>query len=220
MGLDVYFIRKPKHRHTSKPFSDITAELQNSTSKDLKTAIEDLYYYTTENHLNFENCLIGIITNYLYRNSRLYYTYKDGDEVAYFRELWWIVNHFNYSDEDYGKDVEIAKAQIEDLVTVSKKLILTVEKHFTDKGLEIEQSPINYSGDTIRWGGDRSDYLVFKNSLFTDKMIEEAGSICSKALGVLDDFLFYKVCEIYIQFSRILNDTDFTKEAIFMNADW
>lgn len=217
MGLDVYFTRKPIHRHVSKSLEDIVAGLH---SPDLKTAIEDFYYYTTENNIDFEEELTEILSTYLCSNSTTYRTDKNGDEVAYFRKLWWIVYHFNYKDEDYGKDVEITRAQIEDLITTSKKLILTVEKHFTDKGFEIEMSPLNYKGRVIRCGGNRSDYLTFRNGLVTDRLIDEADKICSLALDSNDVFLFYKVCEIYIQFSKVLEDTDFNEEKIYMSADW
>lgn len=220
MGLDVYFIRKPIHRHATKSFTDIAANLHASTNKDLTTAIEDLHYYTDENHIDFEACLADIIMTYLRHNSNAYRSNVDGEEVAYFRKLWWIVNYFNYRDEDYGKDVEITKSQIEDLVTMSNKLILMVEKHFIDKGFEIDMSPLNYKGYTIRCGGDRSNYLTFKNGLVTDSLIDEADEICSEALDSNDSFLFYKVCEIYIQFSKVLEDTNFDEDKIYMNADW
>lgn len=217
MGLDVYFTRKPINRHITKSFTDIIAGLHSS---ELKTIIEDLHYYTSENNIDFEDCLADIISNYLYRNSNIYRANKDGDEVAYFRKLWWIVYHFNYRDEDYSKDVEITKSQIEDLVTMSKKLILMVEKHFTDKGFEIEMSPLNYKSQAIRWGDDRSNYLTFKNGLVTDSLIDEVDEICREALDSNDAFLFYKVCEIYIQFSKVLKETNFDEEKIYMNADW
>ena len=169
---------------------------------------------------SFEVCLTNIITAYLRRNSNAYRSYIDGDEVAYFRKLWWIVNHFNYRDEDYGKDIEITKSQSEDLVTMSKKLIIMVEEHFTSKGFEIENSPLNYNNRTIRCDRDRSDYLTFKNSLVTYDLIDEADEICRDALDSNDDFLFYKVCEIYIQFSKVLEETNFDEERIYMNADW
>ena len=220
MGLDVYFTRKPVHRHITKSFADIAAKLHDSTNKDLTTAIEDLHYYTSEDNIDFEACLADIIMTYLRRNSNIYRSDVDGEEVAYFRKLWWIVNYFNYKDEDYGKDVEVTKSQIEDLVTMSKKLILMVEKYFTDKGFEIEMSPLNYKDKTIRWGGDRSNYLTFKNGLVTDSLIDEADEICSEALDSNDAFLFYKVCEIYIQFSKILEETNFDEDKIYMSADW
>ena len=72
MGLDVYFIRKPVHRHVIKSFADIAANLCASTNKDLTTAIEDLHYYTDENHIDFEACLADIIMTYLRRNSNFY----------------------------------------------------------------------------------------------------------------------------------------------------
>lgn len=217
MGLDVYFNRKSLHRRIKKSYTDIITEINTSDNKELKSAIEDLYNYTSAKGMSFEQLLTDIINNHLsaYTDNN-----SDGEEVAYFRKLWWIIYHFNYKDVDYGKDIEITKSQIEDLVTMSKKLILTVEKHFTDKGFEIENSPLNYKGCTIRCGGDRSDYLTFKNGLVTDDLIDEADEICSEALDSNDDFLFYKVCEIYIQFSKVLEETNFDEERIYMSADW
>lgn len=145
---------------------------------------------------------------------------EDGEEVAYFRKFWWIVNYFDYRDEDYDKDVEATKSQIEDLVSVSRKIILMVEKNFTDKGFEVEHSPLEYQGNTARWGGDRSTYLTFKNSLFTDEMIDEADQICASALNSEDAFLFYKVCDMFIEFNKILETTDWDKQKIYINADW
>lgn len=222
MGLDVYFLRKPVNRRVVKPSEDIISGLHClcQNNKELSIAIEDLYTYASDNKIDFTECLKDTIENFLSRNSPSYNSEKDGEEVVYFRKLWWIMDHFNYRDDDYGKDVEITKSQIEDLVTMSKKLILMVIKHFTDKGFEIESSPIDYEGDTIRWGGNRSDYLTFKNAILTDSMVEEADEICSEAIHSDDDFLFYKICEMYIQFSRALNTTDFEKEKIYMNADW
>jgi len=217
MGLDVYFTRKSNHRHVEKSFEEVAAELHSSANQDLKTALEDLYHYAGQ---DFEVCLTDIITSYLRKNSGVHRSSKDGDEMAYFRKFWWIVYHFNYSDEDYGKDVEITKSQIEELVELSKKLILMVEKHFTDKGFEIDVSPLEYDGKSIRWGGRRSDYLTFKNGLVTDALISEADDICSEALDSNDDFLFYKVCEMYIQFAEILATTDFNEEKIYISADW
>lgn len=222
MGLDVYFLRKPVNKRIVKSSEDIISGLHCvcQNNKELSTAIEDLYTYTSDNKIDFNDCLKDIIESFLSRNSTSYNSEKDGEEIAYFRKLWWIMDHFNYRDDDYGKDVEITKSQIEYLVTMSKKLILMVIKHFTDKGFEIESSPIDYEGDTIRWGGNRSDYLTFKNAILTDSMVEEADAICSEALHSDDNFLFYKICEMYIQFSRALNTTDFEKEKIYMNADW
>ena len=217
MGLDVYFNRKPLHRHIKKSYTDIITEINMSDNKEFKSVIEDLYNYTCSKGMSFERILTDLISNHLsaYADNN-----SDGEEVAYFRKLWWIIYHFNYKDEDYGKDIEITKSQIEDLVTMSKKLILMVEKHFVSKGFEIENSPLNYNNKTIRWGGDRSDYLTFKNSLITDDMIDEADEICRDVLDSNDDFLFYKVCEIYIQFSKVLEETNFDEERIYMNADW
>lgn len=221
MGLDVYFNRKPFHRHVEKSYTDIVSDLSlsdSSDAKELKTAVEDLYSYSIKNGISFERVLIDLITNHLHIYAED--SISESEEVAYFRKLWWIVNHFKYGDDDYGKDMEITRAQIEDLVSMSRKLILMVEKHFKDNGWEIEHSPLEYDGATSRWGGSRDDYLSFKNGLFTEDMMDEADEICSNALDSSDAFLFYKVCEIYIQFKRILETTDWDSQKIYMSADW
>lgn len=219
MGLDVYFYRKPINNHIERQFSDVVSDLCNSSSESLKNMIEALYSYTVDNHIQFESCLTEIIRSFLLRVSYPS-SVEDGEEVAYFRKFWWIVNYFDYKDEDYSKDVEATKSQIEDLVSTSKKIILMVEKHFTDKGFEVERSPLEYQGSTSRWCGDRSTYLTFKNSLFTDEMIDEADHICESALGSEDAFLFYKICDMFIEFNKILETTDWDKQKIYIKADW
>ena len=219
MGLDVYFYRKPINNHIEKQFSDVLSDLYNSNNDSLKNMTEALYSYAADNHISFESCLTEIIRSFLLRVSYPS-SVEDGEEVAYFRKFWWIVNYFDYRDEDYDKDVEATKSQIEDLVSISRKIILMVEKNFTDKGLEIEHSPLEYQGSTARWGGDRSKYLTFKNSLFTDEMIDEADQICASALNSEDAFLFYKVCDMFIEFNKILETTDWDKQKIYINADW
>lgn len=132
------------------------------------------------------------------------------EEVAYFRKFWWLIHHFDYKEECCGQDVEITKEQIEELVTLSKKMILMVEKHFKDSGWEIERSPINCNTSDIS----------FRNGLVTDKLIEEADDICAETLDSFDDLLFYKVCEIYTQFKRVLETTDLDSQKIYMSANW
>lgn len=219
MGLDVYFYRKPIDNHIEKRFSDVMFDLFNSSNDSLKNMIEELYSYTTDNHIPFESCLTEIIRSFLLRVSYPS-SLEDGEEVAYFRKFWWVVNYFDYRDEDYSKDVEATKSQIEELVSISKKTILMVEKNFIDKGFEVEHSPLEYQGSTSRWSSDRSKYLTFKNSLFTDEMIDEADQICASALNSEDAFLFYKVCDMFIEFSKILETTDWSKQKIYIKADW
>lgn len=219
MGLDVYFIRKSIYKRAQDTSNNVIEKLSCLTNKNLITAIEDLYNHAVTNNLDFEECLSNAIIEYLKDNSNTYNEYE-GNEVAYFRNLWWILNHFNYGDENYGKDVEITKSQVEELVSMSKKLILMVEEHFTDKGIEIDNSPLDYKGNTARFGGDRLKYLTFKNAVFTDVLVCEADGICSDALNSKDPYLFYKVCEIYIQFKEILETTDWDNQKIYLNADW
>ena len=96
MGLDVYFFRKPIHHKIEKCFDDIISDLLKTNNSELKSAIEDIYTYTVENHISFEEWLNENVKSTLLRFS-VPSSADLGEEVAYFRKLWWIVNYFEYN---------------------------------------------------------------------------------------------------------------------------
>ena len=219
MGLDVYFFNRTKEQ-TKETITDADAYdalVEASQNCDIMELLKQLKDYSDKSNNSFRDCLFNAINDYL--TCKAPSNSCNPEEVAYFRKFWWVIDFFGYSDEDYGKDKPVTKEQLEKAKDFAEKAIKMVIKHFTDKGFEIEHSPFDYVGKTARWGGD-AYYLTFKNGVLSDEIEEEADAICSDVFDCEASFIFTKVCELYVQFSEILRDTDFTKEVIVMNADW
>ena len=220
MGLDVFFYNrkkiKPEHQANGADVLKEVSELSSDT--ELLQALKRLKEYTLLSEEQLNECLIKAINQFVERESDFYDDRHN--EVAYFRKFWWVLSFFDYSDDDYANDKTVTKEQLEEAKTIAEKTIKMVMKHFTDKGYEIEHSPLEYTGQTVRWGGKQPEYLTFKNAILTEEMEEEADSICSSVFDSEDSFLFCKVCELYVQFTRILNETDWENEQIVLNANW
>lgn len=220
MGLDVHFYNRKKSKSKQElDKQDVINEfISSSSNTELQQSLMRLKEYTLLSEESFVECLIKAINQFIER----YSTYYDNDpcEVAYFRKFWWVLNFFGYADEDYANDKSVTKEQIEEARGLAEKSIQMVLKHFTDKGYEVEHSPLEYKGDTLRWGGVKPEYLSFKNSVLTDELEAEADSICESIFDCEDSYLFFKVCELYVQFTKILNETDWSNEHIVLNANW
>ncbi len=220
MGLDVHFYNrkkiKPEHKEDGVDVLKEVSKLSSDT--ELLQALKRLKEYTLLSEERLNECLTKAINQFVER----YSTYYDNDpcEVAYFRKFWWVLDFFGYSDSDYANDKPVTKEQLEEAKSIAEKSIKMVLKHFTDKGYEVEHSPLEYKGDTIFWGGVKPEYLTFKNAVLTDELESEADSICASIFDCEDSYLFFKVCELYVQFSKILNETDWDNEQIVLNADW
>lgn len=220
MGLDVHFYNRKKIKPENKvEGTDVLNEVSTlSSDTELLNALKKLKEYTLLSEVPFNESLTKAINQFLDHD---YGFYTDQyNEVAYFRKFWWVINFFNYSDSDYANDKPVTKEQLEKARILAEKTIKMVIKHFTDKGFEVEHSPLEYTGYTSRYGGIEPDYLSFKNGVMTDEMEDEADAICSDVFDDSDAFLFHKVCELYVQFTKILNETDFDNEQIVLNADW
>ena len=220
MGLDVHFYnrKKSKSKQELNKQAVINEFISSSSNTELQQSLMRLKEYTLLSEESLEACLIKAINQFIER----YSTYYDNDpcEVAYFRKLWWILDFFGYSDSDYANDKPVTKEQLEEAKNLAEKTIKMVIKHFTDKGFEIEHSPLEYIGKTSRWGGKQPEYLTFRNAVLTDELESEADSICASIFDCEDSYLFFKVCELYVQFSKILNETDWNNEQIVLNANW
>ena len=222
MGLDVYFYSKKKIKEGCDN-THIPSDLNNiikpeNISPELTDMLVKLKLYSDKLGETLEENLRKAILDYLDKYNSFFDL--DGDEVAYFRKFWWILDFFNYSDNDYGQDKVVTKEQIIELRNRAELVIKEVEKYFINKGYEIERSPLSYKGDTSRFCYNKPIYLSFKNKEYTEEDELEADRISYNYFECNDDFIFYKVCELFIYFSKILEETDFEKYQIVLNADW
>jgi len=226
MGLDVYFYRRPFYNITSSSDNFID-NIFNNCDDNLLTSLKQLKELSIRNDTDFNTMLADAINKYIIKevsptresDYRLFYDDR-GEEVAYFRKFWWIINRFNYNDEHYATDMRLTKSDIEDIVEFSRKVILTVEKSFKDDNLVIDKSPLDYKGPVYYYNLSLDNCLSFSNSIITDEIEDSANHICESILDSSDANLFFKVCYMYIQFKYILDSTDWDNEAIYLNADW
>lgn len=220
MGLDVHFYnrKKSKFKQELNKQDVINEFISSSSNTELQQSLMRLKEHTLLSEEPFNDCLIKAINQFIERYS-IYYD-NDSCEVAYFRKFWWVLDFFGYSDSDYANDKPVTKEQLEEAKNLAEKTIKMVMKHFNDKGYEIEHSPLEYNGNTARWGGKEPDYLTFKNGILTEELEQEADEICDAVFDCDCSFLFHKICELYCQFTKILNETDWDNEQIVLNADW
>lgn len=220
MGLDVYFYKRKKVAvdtvYTGEDVLKEISEISNN-NESLLRLFKQLKDYSLKSGESLENCLYYALKNYVDTNE---FYCDENDEVAYFRKFWYILEELGYSDKDYATDKIVTKEQLERLKTKAEKTIMMVEKDLKEKGWIVEKSPLNSDIDLVRNGGSYDSYISLKNGVFTDELEQEADAICEKVFDSNDSFLFWKVCELYFQFSRILKDTDFENETIVLNADW
>lgn len=180
---------------------------------------------------------MGLDTNFVRTSRNAYEIYKqnlseDGynikdkyvtirmDDVAYFRKFWSLLRRLHYTDENYGKYVEVPKEKIKELRDEAKKTIMMVEKYLKEKGWEIEHSPlerVKLEGDYTKW---LDECISLKNGVFTESLEEECDEICNEVYEEPDAFLFRKTITLYQTFSDILDQTDFEKELILHESDW
>lgn len=213
MGLDVYFYRKPKPVEI-KSGREILEDTKTSANTEWIAELERLKQFADTQGETVENLLVRAIQSFLISHD------DTKEEVGYFRKFWWIIRYFGYTEDDYAQDRSVTKDQLEELHTLSKKTLMMVEKMFTDKGLIIEDSPLNYSSfsDSSRYG--KQPKLSFTNSVFTEDMEEEADTVCYSVFETEDSMLYHKVVDLYLSTTEILNSTDWDKQQIVLNADW
>lgn len=217
MGLDAYFCKIPKQRQET-PIEDMLKIISSTNNEELKKQLMELKNICIIAEKDFESVLAQAIEHYI---NYEFSNYSSGIEVGYFRKFWWLNDDvFNYTDPFYNQNIPVTKEKLEELNTLSKKIIMMVEKHFTDQGWIIETSPIRSDYATGWEGGDTRTYIVLENGIFTEEMENEADAICEKAIPSSDSFLFHKVCDLYTYTKRILEETDFKKYDIVYNANW
>ena len=142
------------------------------------------------------------------------------DDVAYFRKFWSLLDRLNYTDDNYGKYVEVPKEKIEELRDEAKDTILMVEMFVKENGWELEHSfldRVNIDGDYLKIIGE---CISLKNGVFTNSFEDKCDKICSEVYERSDTSLFKKVVTLYQKFSDILDQTDFEKELILHESNW
>lgn len=189
MGLDAYFYRRLKRKKESSVpssaewasilanASDITKELLTRMS-----AYADMYNYSLSEVLN------TAMKEFLYR----YESYDD--EIVYFRKFHFLNDYFNYTDENYAKDMLVTKDQCIELRDRAKACLD-----------ECNSVPATLAFNAY----NKHSYEDVRNDVCNKHFQSEWG-----------DSYYEKVRDLYKSMTDIINNTDWDIECIVYNADW
>lgn len=217
MGLDIYFYKQNKNA-TKDNLQSITISYEEISElfsdNDIRELLLKLKQYSIVKNESVKDLLIKSINRLVDNDfSAIRYT-ECGEEVGYFRKFYWLIDHFNYTDDFYGQNMPLSKSQMEEVVELCRKTILMVEKKFSDAGYKVSQS--------ATYIGRQGRLTDFSNAVWNEEFYNIADEICQSVFeeGRISFNLFEKVCTLYYTFSKILNEIDFDNEVICMSADW
>lgn len=236
--LDLYIYRRNKKRKriTVKDSNkELIGLLEQSPIKELR----ELKEYSQYIDKPLIDCLKEAINDYVGVISGG----LQSEEVSHSRGLWSVLCMFKDYTENCSNMVleQDTVKELFDLVTTS---LCDVERHFEDKGFKIIKSPISDDSDNLLLL--QSDGYVavsvinrgnfeFESTGKIDHTLElEANNVCydrfyfydtdpldtSRTKKYYDAWIYEKLIKLYKDLKKIIEETDFSKQQIVLNASW
>lgn len=189
MGLDAYIYRKIKHNEPDVMTADAWASIFANASDCLKELFARMSRYADMWNYSFSEVLTTAMREFLDKNEGY-----DTDEVVYFRKFHFLNDYFNYTDENYAKDMLVTKEQCIDLRDRAKACLD-----------ECNSVPVTLAFNEY----DKYGYEDARND------------VCNKHFpSEYNDAYYEKVRDLYKAMVDIINNTDWDIEYIVYNADW
>lgn len=238
MGLDIHLYRRnnKRKRVTIKEANkEIITLLEQSPIKELR----ELKEYSQYIEKPFIECLKEAINDYVGVISGG----LNSEEVSHVKGLWSIICMFHDYNES-GRNRVLKQDEIKELYEIVSKSLIDVERHFEDKGFKIIKSPISDDSDNLLLL--QSDGYVavsvinrgnfeYESTGKIDHTLElEANNICydrfyfydtdtldtSKTKKYYDAWIYERLIKLHKDLKKIIEETDFSKQEIVMNANW
>lgn len=238
MGLDIHFYRRNKKRKrvTIKEANrEIITLLEQSPIKELR----ELKEYSQYIEKPFIECLKEAINDYVGVISGG----LQSEEVSHVKGLWSIICMFHDYNES-GRNRVLKQDEVKELYELVSKSLIDVERHFEDKGFKIIKSPISDDSDNLRLlqsDGyvavsviNRGDF-EYESTGKIDHILElEANKVCydrfyfydtdpldtSRTKKRYDAWIYERLINLYKDLKKIIDETDFSKQEIVLNANW
>jgi len=234
--LDIYLYRQNKHRKriTVKDSNKELIEiLEQSPIKELR----ELKEYSQYIDKPFIECLKEAINSYVGVISGG----LQSEEVSHSRGLWSVLCMFRDYTENNSNTVlkQDTVKELFDLVTTS---LCDVERHFEDNGYNILSSPLNNDIVNLLLGKDgitisvinRGNYKVESDGKIDHTLEYEANKVCyerfyfydtdpldtSRTKKYYDAWIYERLIHLYKDLKKIIEETDFSKQQIVLNASW
>ena len=189
MGLDAYIYRKVKHDEPASLTAEAWHDIFSNAGDHLKDLFKRMSAYADKWNYSFCGVLTTAMQEFLDRNES-----TDGDEIVYFRKFHFLNDFFNYTDENYAKDMLVTKEQCIELLDRAKACLD-----------ECNDVPVTLAfNDYNKYGYE-----------------DARNDVCNKHFpSGWDDSYYEKVRDLYKAMTNIINNTDWDNEYIVYNADW
>lgn len=236
MGLDIYFYRRNKKRKRvtiKESNKEIITLLEQSPIKELR----ELKEYSQYIEKPFIECLKEAINDYV----GIISGGINSEEVCHSNGLWSIICMFQDYNES-GRNRVLKQEEVKELYGLVFKSLVDVERHFEDKGFKIIESPISKNITNLVLDKDGDIVSVINRGNFEcestgkiDHTLElEANNVCyerfyfydtdpldtSKTKKCYDAWIYERLIRLYKDLKKIMDETDFSKQEIVLNANW
>ena len=233
--LDIYLYRRNKKRKRIS-VKDSNRELIELLEQSPIKELRELKEYSQYINKPFIECLKEAINDYV----SVIYGGLQSEEVSHCCGLWSVLCMFKNYTENCSNMV-LKQGEVKELFDLVTKSLCDVERHFEDKGYKTLSSPLSDNNSNLLLEKDGLIISVinrgnYKNECDTkiDHTLEyEANKVCYETFYFYttdpytmqetkkyDAWIYERLIKLYKDLKKIMDETDFTKKQIVLNASW
>ena len=234
--LDIYLYRRNKKRKriTIKDSNkELIGLLEQSPIKELR----ELKEYSQYIDKPFIECLKEAINDYVGVISGG----VQSEEVSHSKGLWSVLSMFKDYTENCSNMV-LKQDTVKELFDLVTRSLCDVERHFEDNGYSILSSPLSDDNSNLLLEKDGITISVINIGTYKeecdskiDHTLEyEANKVCYETFYYYttdpytmqetkkgyDAWIYEKLIKLHKDLKKIIEDTDFNKQQIVLNASW
>ena len=234
--LDIYLYRRNKKRKRIT-IKDANKELIELLEKSPIKELRELKEYSQYIDKPFIECLKEAINDYVGVISGV----LQSEEVSHSKGLWSVLCMFKDYTENCSNMIlkQDTVKELFDLVTTS---LCDVERHFEDKGYKTLSSPLSENNTNLLLEKDgltlsvinRGTYKEECDSKIDHTLEYEANNVCYERFYYYttdpytmqetkkgyDAWIYDRLIKLYKDLKKIIEETDFSKQQIVLNASW
>ena len=234
--LDIYLYRRNKKRKritVKEANKELIELLEQSPIKELR----ELKEYSQYIDKPIIECLKEAINNYL----DVIYGGLQSEEVSHSRGLWSVLCMFkNYTES--CSNMVLKQEEVKELFALVTKSLCDVERYFEDNGYNILSSPMKDDSRNLLIEKDgvtisvinRCNYKIESDGKIDHKLEYEANEVSYETFFYYttdpytmqetkrgyDAWIYEKLIKLYKDLKKIIEETDFSKQQIVLNASW
>jgi hypothetical protein len=233
--LDIYLYRRNKKRKRIT-VKDSNKELVELLEKSPIKELRELKEYSQHIVKPFVECLKEAINNYVGVISGG----VQSEEVSHSKGLWSVLCMFKDYTESCSNMV-LKQYEVKELFDLVTKSLCDVERHFEDNGYTIISSPLNDTTNLLL-GKDGTNISVINRGDYKDEsdgkvdhtLEYEANKVCYERFYYYttdpytmqetqkgyDAWVYERLIKLHKDLKKIIEETDFSKQQIVLNASW